>query len=377
MQNEKTDRLHLDFLDGLRALAALFVILHHSWLQIYPIYMGKTPSPLVTNLTFPLMYGHYAVALFIVISGFCLMLPVIRNQNQIKGGVKTFFLKRAKRILPPYYLAMALSALLIVLFIGKKTNTHWDASLPITKEGVLAHIFLYQNWGSFEIAAQINHAFWSIAVECQIYLFFPLLVLLWQKIGAIKTTVLSIFVGFALEMIFPEERYYLAAPYFLTLFVYGMLACAIAFGKEAEFEKMREKRQWLWLGLANLVLIVILKRKTSFEFFHLSCTSDLLVAGPLFMLLLISASQASKKHILNLLSWKPLVWIGTFSYSIYLMHAPMIQIIWQYLLLPFKSNDGLTFFLLAIPGTLLIVVMCYPFHLICERPFMNTKRSKS
>src|SRR2546421_13093474 len=99
-------RPHLDYLNGLRALAALYVVLHHAYLTVWPVLLGKAPTGIDAALVGWLAYGHYSVSVFIVISGFCLMLPVLRNQDVIAGGSITFYRKRARRILPPYYFGM-------------------------------------------------------------------------------------------------------------------------------------------------------------------------------------------------------------------------------------------------------------------------------
>ena len=82
---------HLLFLDGLRALAALFVVLHHSWLEIWPLMYHRSPVGLMAKASGWLLYGHYAVALFIVLSGFSLMLSVVRGGGHLRGGAKRFF----------------------------------------------------------------------------------------------------------------------------------------------------------------------------------------------------------------------------------------------------------------------------------------------
>src|SRR5438067_7057279 len=110
---------HLDFLDGLRALAAIYVLLHHAWLQIWEWHL---PGPFTRRLTGWLYFGHFGVVVFIVLSGFCLMLPVVRGDGTLRGGAKTFFQRRALRILPPYYVAIGLSLVLIVTLIGTQTH---------------------------------------------------------------------------------------------------------------------------------------------------------------------------------------------------------------------------------------------------------------
>jgi len=105
-------RVKLEFLDGLRGLAAFYVLLHHLY----------DPFGIPRALTYPLSilrFGHYAVGAFIVLSGYCLMLPIVRSTDgKISGGTFHFFKRRAMRILPPYYAALILS--LVWLFSTRK-----------------------------------------------------------------------------------------------------------------------------------------------------------------------------------------------------------------------------------------------------------------
>src|SRR5215203_1884331 len=102
----------LAFLDGLRGLAASYVVLHHAALLVPP--SGLTGPATVAR--FLLRHGHYAVAVFIVLSGYCLMLPVARDPlGRLPGGTLAFFGRRARRILPPYYAALVLCWALIAL----------------------------------------------------------------------------------------------------------------------------------------------------------------------------------------------------------------------------------------------------------------------
>ena len=136
--------VHLAHLDGLRGLAALFVVLHHVWLTVWPLEYGLAPVGSAALLTGVFAFGHFAVAVFIVLSGFCLTLPVARA-GELRGGARRFFRRRARRILPPYYAALALSLLLLGVAVGDTTGTHWDLSVPVSREGFLANVFLVQN----------------------------------------------------------------------------------------------------------------------------------------------------------------------------------------------------------------------------------------
>ena len=93
------------------------------------------------------------------------------------------------------------------------------------------------------------------------------------------------------------------------------------------------------------------------------------------MALLVAVSPSEKSDRLyavrKVLNWRPLVLVGTFSYSFYLLHAPLLQIIWQYLLRPLKLSPFHEFLALSFAGLPAIIGISYLFHLLCERPFMR------
>jgi peptidoglycan/LPS O-acetylase OafA/YrhL len=155
----------LAFLDGVRGVAALFVVLHHAYLTIWAGPHGPygMPSSRVQTVGGWMLFGRLAVDVFIVLSGYCLMLPVLRHR-QLKGGALPFYRRRIRRIIPTYYASIALSLLLIFALIGHRTGTHWDASLPVSGHAIMNAVLLVQNFGP----PRINHVFWSIAVESQI-----------------------------------------------------------------------------------------------------------------------------------------------------------------------------------------------------------------
>src|SRR5215218_5265657 len=95
------------WLDGIRAGAALFVVLHHMWLAVWPSFPSNAGPWWVGWL----LYGHLAVAVFIVVSGFSLALAPLRHGARLNGGVPRFVRRRAWRILPAYWAALVLSTI--------------------------------------------------------------------------------------------------------------------------------------------------------------------------------------------------------------------------------------------------------------------------
>jgi peptidoglycan/LPS O-acetylase OafA/YrhL len=91
-------------LDGIRGLAALYVVVNHVFLRAFPGYPRDT-APFWAGW---FVYGRFAVVVFIVLSGFSLAVAPARSGWQV-GGVGRFARRRARRILPPYYAALAIS----------------------------------------------------------------------------------------------------------------------------------------------------------------------------------------------------------------------------------------------------------------------------
>ena len=167
----------LPYLDGLRGLAASFVVVSHSWSTVFP--SGRSQRTRLELLTAWMGLGHYAVSVFIVISGFSLGLVAWRNGLYWPGGTKALFQGRFRRIVPAYWAAIAVGAGLGATVLSKPVGTLWDGAIPIRTSGVVTHALLLQDvhWAG----PAGSTAFWSLAVEFHIYLLFPLLLLFLRR----------------------------------------------------------------------------------------------------------------------------------------------------------------------------------------------------
>jgi len=184
------------YLDGLRAIAAIYVVLHHTISQFNFDYPSLNFIEKYSIISF--FYGHLAVDFFIVLSGFCLTIPIVNaNSFKLKNGIVLFYKRRIRRIVFPYFLALIFSLVLIKTLVGVKTGRHWDSSLPVSTNDVITHFLLIQDVFSSSMF-KINHALWTISVECRIYLFFPLLLLIWRKFSGgmmlLTTLLISMFI---------------------------------------------------------------------------------------------------------------------------------------------------------------------------------------
>lgn len=355
---------HIGYIDGLRGSAALVVLIHHMWLEAgLPIYP----------------FGHYAVGLFITLSGFSLMLPVIRSDGVLPGGAIPFFKRRARRILPPYYAAVAFALVLIWLFLGNQTADHYDPSYNVNLIDIVTHLFLVHDILP-ATALQISGPFWSIAVEWRIYFLFPVLVIMARHWGLFKTILAAFITSVGLTFLFLQTPINMetngVSPQYLTLFTLGMLAATIVFSDKPIFANLRVKVPWSILAVVLAgVLLALLKVKPWNNSRLPHYITDYVVG--IWSLGLLIATSNSSSWLHRIFAWRPLAFAGTFAYSIYLIHVPLVRLLWQYAVLPLNLSSKMQFALLVLVGSPIILVICYLFFFIAERPFLRRRKAET
>lgn len=369
----KEATLHLEYLDGIRALLAVYVVIHHAFMHFK---FGNNAT--AYYLYIPFRFGHYAVGAFIVLSGFCLMLPVVQNNGYIKGGATQFFIRRAKRILPPYYLATLFSLLLIATVIGEKTGTIWDISLPADARSIASHGLLIQDI-FIHTKSRICYALWSVSVEFRIYFLFPLLILSWRRLGPDYTTAATIIVSFIAWLLLIHTSLNTGPaginPQYAGLFSLGMLSCYLAFPKENQ----RVKYVFTNKKIVAIALIVVLIFSTgilvnSQQGIVGSLAIKDLAVGIFFSGFITFVAARKYSIVQKLCSTWPLAKTGRFAYSIYLIHAPLLQLLWQYLVHPLKLTLLQSIALLALGGTAVVIAISYLFYLMAEKPFITRRK---
>ena len=175
----------LAYVDTLRGLAALWVFLLH----IHGYWLDNVRPPTLTAdglLVRVMGFGGAGVDIFIVLSGFCLTLPLLRGGSMHSLDARRFFRRRAYRLLPAYYAAVVLvMALELVPALQERL-----VARPLTGVDVITHLTLTFPLFS-ETLGSVNGSLWSISLEATLYLGFPLLLLIhrrWRMRGALLTT---------------------------------------------------------------------------------------------------------------------------------------------------------------------------------------------
>src|SRR5689334_21620108 len=163
-------RQRLVGLDGLRGPAALYVVINHVFMRAFPGY-PVDHAPFWAGW---FIYGRFAVVVFIVLSGFSLALSPAGHGWRL-DGIAHFARRRARRILPPYWAALVFSLAVAWLIVPQPGHGVPDAKLVVVN-GLLVENIVG--------ARSPNSAFWSMAVEAQLYLLFPLLLLIVRRWSA-------------------------------------------------------------------------------------------------------------------------------------------------------------------------------------------------
>lgn len=367
-QPKKLRSNHLPWLDSLRALAALYVVIHHVMLTV--VQSDFTQWGVVLKLfNYTFGYGHYAVGLFIVLSGFSLTIPVARY-GSLAGTALDFYKKRARRILPPFYAALFL-CLIFSRFVSVPTDNRMYME-PATWKEVATHLVLAHDvYGHHDI----NYVFWSIAVEWRIYLFFPLLVILLNRIGIWRFLALMVGVAGVWHTLALGSLWVRAVPGFLALFCMGAVSAQIAFGTSEPMKNLRRWRYWGPGCLLSFVAFLAMLFLTRFNQNHFNQFVRDLFPGMFFALFMLTASQEGSR-VGKWLSAEWLKTIGTFAYSIYLVHTPVIVAVFMFIVRPMALTEIKALGLMTAICLPAVLCVAYAFFYLFERPFLTPKAKK-
>ncbi|BDI28761.1 hypothetical protein CCAX7_008120 [Capsulimonas corticalis] len=367
-ENSTNPKNRLDFIDALRALPALYVMMAHT---IGRIAVDHAPHGLIKFLFKFLAEGHLAVAVFIILSGFCLMLPTLKHDTHLKGGPIRFFKRRALRILPPLYITFLLEIVVLCFYVNPATNTIYGLRLPgdwVNHKVFLSNLFLLIDiFPSHSLPS--SAVFWSIAVEWRIYFLFPVILYAWRKFGGAKTVLSTVAIAYLLAWCWRNTILFGATVQFLGLFALGMYAAEICYRPTQQWRQWRDKLPWTALAMVFFGMIGF--GSLIFGWKRLVSVMPIadLVTGLGACCLLIAASQARSGVVTRILSLRPLVAIGSFSYSLYLIHWPILELAQQHLIDPSHLSDTGKFLAYAIAIWPPIIGVSYLYYRCFELPF--------
>lgn len=354
-------RPRIESLTGLRWCAALAVFLSHN------VPGGKTPLIISTFFS----SGYMGVTLFFVLSGFVLTVTygnVMAKPRMV--DIWNYAVARAARVMPLYWLVLALVAV-VWLFFGPGATTG----------GLWWHFLAIQAWtGDLKLAYSWNGPGWSVGVELFLYAMFPLLVLLTGVLNSTrKVVILAVFVVIsmatlvvifhlngndALPMSDPASahRWIYRSP-LLRLGDFTLGICgALIYSRERDRINLVKAAPWVAAAMAMLILGLM---ATPQLLDSSSASYDLAFAVP-GAVLILSLALAPHRGIARFLGSFVLVALGELSYAFYLIHAPVGG---QFQLLGISPNGftpvSVTVVILAL---LFLVALSWLLHVAFERP---------
>ncbi|HMH36238.1 MAG TPA: acyltransferase, partial [Streptosporangiaceae bacterium] len=305
-------------------------------------------------------YGRFAVVMFIALSGFSLGLGPARSRWRFKS-IATYAHRRAWRILPPYWAALGFS-LVMTWFVLAEPG--WP--VPNGKSVVVYGLF---GQDVFSVGSP-NRAFWSIAIEAQLYVLLPLLLLV-RRVSARAMVGLVAAIVVTIGLLGPHVPLMNSAlakftPDLAVLFAVGLLAAGIVTAGEHT-----RSRPWAGYALAATVpaiALMVVKGSTwsSLNLFWL----DLAWAPAIGCFLAAIATSRPRPVVRFLDSLLPRS-LGSYSYSLYLTHMPIVIAVSYGLVLGRVATGTPTFFVLA--AILLPVTVCFArlFAAVFELPFQR------
>lgn len=368
-------------LDGLRAIAILLVVAHNAGSVAGPL-----DGPLLRAWALVSNAGWTGVQLFFALSGF-LITRILLDNRGIPGAMKSFYVRRALRIVPLYF------ATLLVLFY---LVPHVPALSAISLRGprsTLWYWFYLSNWvapfGGLAIA--LPHV-WSLAVEEQFYLVWPFVV------GALTARSLllacgilvvgSLCVRIGLHAVYPEHIAS-AAAYKWTVARFDALAMGALVAivqRNARGRAFLQERLGAiaTLSLTALVLVAVIGHGLPPEGIVTECVtqplSGFVSALAVFALIAPNREKGSPFVVAahRLMSSRPLERIGRYSYALYLFHLPLHLLLYPYAVVSISHGTPTSRFavLLAYTGCVLgLSLTLAKLSWVCiERPFLSLKR---
>lgn len=291
-------RRHIPALDGLRGLAVAAVVVYHAWPSVLP-------------------GGWIGVSVFFTLSGFLITTILVRDHALSRASLADFWRRRARRLLPAALVTIAATVAAVALI-----DPAW---LTDTAEAALAATLYVHNWWSagttdgyweiFESAPSPLAHMWSLAIEEQVYIVWPLVVL---AAGLRR----ALFVGAAVVVAgtwfwWGEADAYYATPFRFGEVVAGAVVAALVLARPD-----LRIRPGVVAGAAGVTVWLTTTLGEADRFVATGALTVIAVCAAV-----VTAWSATAPAAQRLLGSAPLGWFGRRSYAIYLFHWPLLVLL--------------------------------------------------
>lgn len=340
-------------IDGLRAVAVVPVILFHVGFETFS-------------------GGYSGVDVFFVISGYLITSIIYHEFLESKFSIVRFYERRARRILPLLFFILLIS--IPFAWASLHTTDMVDFFQSLIAVPTFSSNFLFVNEANyFDTSVDLKPLLhtWSLAIEEQYYILFPLMILVFfsfiGKIRLLPALSIMCFLSFGLALwasnYYPEHNFYLLPTRFWELAA-GAILGILTIDENKQLSKIKEKQPASEiLSVIGLILIIsgvfIIKKETPFPNYY--------ALFPVIGTALVIAFASKENFTGKLLSTKPLIFVGLISYSAYMWHHPLFAFA-KHLSLPVQS------FTERIALCLLVLPLSYLTWKFVENPFRNRQK---
>ncbi len=346
------DKIRYPSLNGLRAFSIFFVLFHHLGLR-NNIFAGTAGVPWLEQFTVFIRDGQLGVNVFFVISGF-LITSLLLNEEAETGKIslKNFYIRRTLRIFPAYYFLLLVYFVLQRFGVISISDASWITAITYTK---------YTNWYTDWYT---SHA-WSLSIEEQFYICWPLIFLSGKRIRTIMIL--------GLMFVVPFLRYYAKTRHIafmndLTIFVrIDAIATGCLFALYKDLIVKMLSPHWAKLFYGAIICLFLLEfipdvaGNTVMQYAVIPfATTDGTIANLLIAIILMYSVFGPRKLWFKLLNLKFINYFGLLSYSLYLWQQFFINDTGQWYT-RFPQNIGCIF-----------IVALFSYYVI-ERPFNKLK----
>ena len=364
-------------LDSLRGFSTILIVVYHTFfVSGYTVAHADSIGAYIDRL-------NVGVAIFFVLSGFLIFRPFAHSLIHGSPLPKTrnYYLKRAARILPGYWLALFVLAGL-------------DALTIVNTSGFIRNVFIVHSFTEHNVFTGIRQA-WTLAVEMSFYVVVPAFAYVFVRqarrriasvsVAALLKALSALFLGaYAFRLFIHQidfwflDTAHIWLPSHMDTLALGM-GLAVLVEAPASAKTLSKLKNFIanhtgsfvvcsvfvWLISANINMAIGLNRTE----FHIDLLGHFLY-GIASVLLVAPFCVDSQALLVKAMSFRLFTWLGTISYGIYLWHMAFLGGNFAEKYMPYTENDGqvLLRFLVVLPASIAIASLSY---YVLERPIMR------